>query len=252
MKKQETQEIDYRCSLWSWYMASSSPTFPLSVSSRHPQPKFHSVDSLGVNLLRFWEWQVVHFLRPENEIGKTQLGIIHRLCWKKMVSSLTDWMQTLDEETWWWYTCDYGDCNYYTLPIVPAHSSLELLHNIGTFPSLVWALILYHVFVVCCRIFACIIYSIVFLELTNSTIFFFFFCRLECLLWTTSVCPTAAPSAVEVRPARRSRGRDAQVSSGAGGSRSREVLSRRGTVAGLFCEGISSTITKMRRRPKPW
>jgi len=87
----------------------------------------------------------------------------------------------------------------------------------------------------------------------NETVwhFFFssFFCRLESLQWTTGACPTAAPSAAEVRPARRRRGR---VSSGVGGSGSRGVLSRHGTVAGLFCEGTSSTITKTRRRPRSW
>lgn len=78
------------------------------------------------------------------------------------------------------------------------------------------------------------------------------FCRLDLLWWTTSVCPTAARSAVEVRPASISTGRDDRVSSDVDGSGSKEVLSRRGTVAGLSCEGTSSTITKTRRRPKPW
>lgn len=60
--------------------------------------------------------------------------------------------------------------------------------------------------------------------------------------------PAAAPSAAEVRP----RCMDAQVSSGAGGSGSRGGSSKRGTAAGSFCEGISCTITRMRRKPSRW
>lgn len=71
------------------------------------------------------------------------------------------------------------------------------------------------------------------------------FRRSELPWWTSSAHPTTASTAAEVTVR-------CTAASGVGGSGSKGDSSKRGTVAGLFCEGIGCTITKMRRKPSHW